>query len=569
MQRFGTLSFGHYGPLGGEHILTAQDSMLQAIDLAQGMDDLGVNGAYFRVHHFARQQSSPMPLLAAIAARTQRIEVGTGVIDMRYENPLYLAEEAASVDLISEGRLALGVSRGSPETVVRGYEAFGYTGSADPRGADIAREHFDLFLRAVEGQGLAERDAMSPFGGGSGMQRSEPHSPGLRSRIWWGAGNRDSAEWAGRMGVNLMSSTLLTEDRGLPFDELQAQQIDAFREAWRGAGHAGEPRVSVSRSIFPITTAEDEMYFGGRQDGDGVGYIDGMRSTFGKTYAGAPDALVDQLLADAAVQSADTLMLTIPSQLGVAFAGFLKIIPPFIFMLPGILCFVLHPDLADPDEAFMTMVTNYLPVGMTGLIVAVLIAALVSTVDSGLNSFSTVFTLDIYVKGHRPNASPAEIKWVGRMAMVGVTILSILAALSMEGVGKSMFDLLQGIISFIAPPMGAVFLIGVLWRRATSRAAYATLVAGSIVSLSVGLMHFKHWPSAEFWPHYLLLAFYLFAGIVIFMVVVSLLTAKSQDEEDMPTLRETYAEMGASPRLVWILWGILAVIMMIIYVTLN
>ena len=238
-------------------------------------------------------------------------------------------------------------------------------------------------------------------------------------------------------------------------------------------------------------------------------------------------------------------------------------------MLPGILCFVLHPDLADPDEAFMTMVTNYLPVGMTGLIVAVLIAALVSTVDSGLNSFSTVFTLDIYVKRHRPDASPAEIKWVGRLAMVGVAILSILAALSMEGVGKNMFELLQGIISFIAPPMGAVFLIGVLWKRATSKAAYATLVAGSIVSLSVGLMHFKHWPSAKFWPNHLLLAFYLFAAIVAFMVVVSLLTVKSPDEEDMPTLRETYAEMGASPRLVWILWGILAVIMMTIYVALN
>jgi alkanesulfonate monooxygenase SsuD/methylene tetrahydromethanopterin reductase-like flavin-dependent oxidoreductase (luciferase family) len=293
--------------------------MLQAIDLAQGMDDLGVNGAYFRVHHFARQQSSPMPLLAAIAARTEHIEVGTGVIDMRYENPLYLAEEAASVDLISGGRLALGVSRGSPETVVRGYEAFGYTGSEDPRGADIAREHFALFLRAIEGEGLAERDAQSPFGGGAGMQRIEPHSPGLRSRVWWGAGNRDSAEWAGRTGVNLMSSTLLTEDRGLPFDLLQAEQIDAFRAAWREAGHAGEPRVSVSRSIFPLTTAEDELYFGGRQDGEGVGYIDGMRSTFGKTYAAAPDVLVEQLKADAAIANADTLMLTIPSQLGVEF----------------------------------------------------------------------------------------------------------------------------------------------------------------------------------------------------------------------------------------------------------
>ncbi|WP_457099183.1 LLM class flavin-dependent oxidoreductase [Microbacterium sp. P5_E9] len=325
MQRFGTLSFGHYGPLGGGRQLTAGDSMRQAIDLAQGMDDLGVDGTYFRVHHFARQQSSPMPLLAAIAARTKRIEVGTGVIDMRYENPLYLAEEAASVDLISDGRLALGVSRGSPETVVRGYETFGYTGSDDPRGADIARDHFSTFLRAIEGEGLAERDASSPFGGGpstgsvTDLQPIEPHSPGLRSRIWWGAGNSDSAEWAGRIGVNLMSSTLLTEYRGLPFDELQAQQIEVFRTAWREAGHAGEPRASVSRSIFPITTAEEEMYFGGRQDGDQVGVIDGIQSTFGKTYAAAPDVLVEQLLADAAIRSADTLMLTIPSQLGVEF----------------------------------------------------------------------------------------------------------------------------------------------------------------------------------------------------------------------------------------------------------
>lgn len=319
MERFGTLSFGHYGHLGGGRELSAADSLLQAIDLAQGMDELGVNGAYFRVHHFARQQASPMPLLAAIAARTQHIEVGTGVIDMRYENPLHLAEEAAAVDLISGGRLALGVSRGSPESVVRGYEAFGYTGSEDPRGADIAREHFARFLRAVEGEGLAERDPDSPFGGGRGLQRIEPYSLGLRSRIWWGAGNRDSAEWAGRVGVNLMSSTLLTEDRGIPFDELQAQQIQAFRDAWREAGHPGEPRTSVSRSIFPITTAEDELYFGGRQDSSGVGMIDGIRSTFGKTYAGTPDKLVEQLQKDAAIREADTLMLTIPSQLGVEF----------------------------------------------------------------------------------------------------------------------------------------------------------------------------------------------------------------------------------------------------------
>ncbi|WP_405373577.1 MULTISPECIES: LLM class flavin-dependent oxidoreductase [unclassified Microbacterium] len=319
MQRFGTLSFGHYGPLGHGRELTARDSMHQAIDLAQGMDDLGVNGISFRVHHFARQQAAPFPLLAAIAAKTSRIEIGTGVIDMRYENPLYLAEEAAAVDLISDGRLALGVSRGSPETVVKGYEVFGYTGSQDPRGADIARDHFSRFLDAIDGKGLAERDPHSPLGGGTGLQRIEPHSPGLRSRVWWGAGNRDTAAWAGTTGVNLMSSTLLTEADGREFDLLQADQIDGFRSAWDAAGHAGTPRVSVSRSIFPITTAEDEMYFGRSGSDGGMGVIDGMHATFGRTYTGTPDQLVEQLQQDAAVAAADTLMLTIPSQLGVEF----------------------------------------------------------------------------------------------------------------------------------------------------------------------------------------------------------------------------------------------------------
>ncbi len=252
-------------------------------------------------------------------------------------------------------------------------------------------------------------------------------------------------------------------------------------------------------------------------------------------------------------------------QLGAVFAGFLKILPPLIFMVPGLLCCVLHPGLEDTDSAFMVMVTNYLPKGMVGLIVAVLIAALISTLDSGLNSFSTVFTLDIYVKKFRPDADSQHIKMLGRIVTVCVAVFAMLCALSMKTVGKNMFDLMQGIIAFFAPPMSAVFLIGVLWKRATAKAALWSLVLGTTVSLSVGICHFKDWPRNIVWDHYLYLSFYLFAGICIFMVLVSLFTQKSETEEDLPTLRDTYSSLGQSGSLIWVLWGVLAVIMFAIY----
>lgn len=316
MRAFGFLSFGHYGR-GGAPGPDAAQMLHDAIGISVGADEIGVNGAYFRVHHFAPQSASPIPLLSAIAARTSRIEVGTGVIDMRYENPLYLAEEAAALDLIADGRVALGISRGSPEPASRGWEAFGYTGSEDPRGADIARSKFEVFLQAIRGEGMVEADP-EQFGPGA-VLRIEPYSPGLTERIWWGAGSRESAEDVGRQGLNLMSSTLLTEATGESFAELQREQIERFRAAYRDAGHRGSPRVSVSRSVFPIASDDDRRMFGMRPGGgaDQIGVIDGYRSTFGKTYVGEPDQLVEELKQDAAIEAADTLMLTIPSQLGV------------------------------------------------------------------------------------------------------------------------------------------------------------------------------------------------------------------------------------------------------------
>ena len=320
MKAFGFLSFGRYGHGTGPGDPDAGRALKDAVEIAVGADEIGVNGAYWRVHHFARQAASPFPLLATAGARTSRIEVGTGVIDMRYENPLYMAEEVAALDLLTDQRIAIGISRGSPEQARRGWEAFGYTGSTDPRGADIARAHTDQLLQAVRGVPQAELDPRNGVIPGQPLRlRIEPHSPQVDRRLWWGAGSRETAEWAAGQGLNLMSSTLLTEVTGKSLAGLQAEQIRRYREAWKEAGHDWTPRVSVSRSIFPIVSQTDQRLFGlhAGDERDHYGIIDNLHSTFGRTYAAEPDVLVEELLKDEAIQAADTLMLTIPTQLGV------------------------------------------------------------------------------------------------------------------------------------------------------------------------------------------------------------------------------------------------------------
>jgi alkanesulfonate monooxygenase SsuD/methylene tetrahydromethanopterin reductase-like flavin-dependent oxidoreductase (luciferase family) len=320
MKNIGFLSFGHWTPSPQSQTRSASDALLQSIDLAVAAEELGADGAYFRVHHFARQLASPFPLLAAIGARTSRIEIGTGVIDMRYENPLYMAEDAGSADLISGGRLQLGVSRGSPEQVIDGFRYFGYEPPEGSDHADMARDHLRVFLDVIDGKGFAQPNPRPMFPNPPGLLPLEPQSPGLRDRIWWGAGSRATAEWTAEQGLNLMSSTLLTEDTGVPFHQLQAEQIQRFRDAWRAAGHEREPRVSVSRSIFPIVSDTDRAYFGHEsRSQDQVGHIDGGLARFGKSYAGEPDQLVQDLAEDEAVAAADTLLLTVPNQLGVAY----------------------------------------------------------------------------------------------------------------------------------------------------------------------------------------------------------------------------------------------------------
>jgi alkanesulfonate monooxygenase SsuD/methylene tetrahydromethanopterin reductase-like flavin-dependent oxidoreductase (luciferase family) len=318
MKKIGFLSFGHWTPSPQSQTRSAADTLLQSIDLAVAAEELGADGAYFRVHHFARQLASPFPLLAAVGAKTSRIEIGTAVIDMRYENPLYMIEDAGSADLISRGRLQLGISRGSPEQVIDGWRYFGYQPAEDQDDAAMGRRHAEVFLDLLRGQGFAQPNPRPMFPNPPGMLRLEPHSEGLRDRIWWGAGSNATAIWAAKIGMNLQSSTLKNDETGEPFHVQQAKQIRAYRAAWKEAAHTREPRVSVSRSIFALVDDRDRAYFGGGQDDDHIGFIDPTtRAIFGRSYAAEPPALIEQLKQDEAIAEADTLLLTVPNQLGV------------------------------------------------------------------------------------------------------------------------------------------------------------------------------------------------------------------------------------------------------------
>ena len=321
MKHIGFLSFGHWTPSPHSDVRTASDALLQSIELAVAAEELGADGAYFRVHHFARQLGSPFPLLAAVGARTRRIEIGTAVIDMRYENPMYMAEDAGAADIIAGGRLQLGISRGSPEQVIDGWRHFGYTPAEGETDADMARRHAEVFLEVIKGHGFAQPNPRPMFANPPGLLRLEPHSEGLRDRIWWGSGSNATSRWAATLGMNLQSSTLKDDESGEPLHVQQRKQIEAYRNAWKEAGHAREPRVSVSRSIFALVDDRDRAYFGGNErDRDEVGYIDAnTRAIFGRSYAAEPDTLVTQLAADEAIAAADTLLLTVPNQLGVEY----------------------------------------------------------------------------------------------------------------------------------------------------------------------------------------------------------------------------------------------------------
>ncbi len=230
-----------------------------------------------------------------------------------------MVEDAGAADLISEGRLQLGISRGSPEQVIDGWRYFGYELAEGETDADMGRRKALAFLEKLDGVGFATPNPYPMFPNPPGLLRLEPHSQGLRDRIWWGAASNATAVWAAQNRMHLQSSTLKYDESGKPFHVQQAEQIRLYKDAWKEAGHPGEPRVSVSRSIFALVNDMDRYYFGQETDrADKIGFIESdKRAIFGRSYAAEPDQLVKELAMDEAIQEADTLLLTIPNTLGV------------------------------------------------------------------------------------------------------------------------------------------------------------------------------------------------------------------------------------------------------------
>src|SRR5256886_14703603 len=214
MKKIGFLSFGHWTPSPQSQARSAADVLLQSIDLAMEAERLGMDGAYFRVHHFAQQLASPFPLLAAVGAKTRKIEIGTAVIDMRYENPHYMVEDAGAADVIAGGRLQLGISRGSPEQVIDGWRYFGYSPNKGEDDAEMGRRHAEEFLELLRGKGFAKPNPRPMFPNPTGLLPLEPYSEGLRDRIWWGSASNATAVWAAKLGMNMQTSTLKFDETG-------------------------------------------------------------------------------------------------------------------------------------------------------------------------------------------------------------------------------------------------------------------------------------------------------------------------------------------------------------------
>jgi SSS family solute:Na+ symporter len=257
-------------------------------------------------------------------------------------------------------------------------------------------------------------------------------------------------------------------------------------------------------------------------------------------------------------------------QLGINFIGWLKVLALPMFILPGIICYVLYPNIGDDKLAYMTMVTNLFPSGMNGLVICVLIAVLVATIGSSLNALSTVFTKDIYVNNINKNATVSQQIKVGRVVVIIGCVLAVLMAIALDNVkGKTLFDIFQSILGYLAPSLAVSFLLSVFWKGTTKLAVNIILSFGSAISLFVGALNLWILPpntttgENTWWPHYFLISFYLFAFLFVAAIIISLLDknkVKASIEEN---------EIPKTSKQVKILFALLGLVIVSLYIIFN
>ncbi|WP_316818227.1 sodium:solute symporter family transporter [Pedobacter nyackensis] len=254
------------------------------------------------------------------------------------------------------------------------------------------------------------------------------------------------------------------------------------------------------------------------------------------------------------------------AQYGTVFIAALKIIMPFIFLLPGIMCYVLYQDSAHADNAYMVMVAQLMPHGFLGLSVAALVAALIDTVSSSLNSFCTVFTLDLVPLFSKQNKK--QQMRMGKWITVVAAVFGVAIAMIYANSGNSFFDLTQGLVSILAPPLSVVFLAGICWKRINARAVETVLYGGGLLCVAIGACNVLNFPYPGFWPHFLMLSFYLFLFLAIVVVVVTLLTGKQQFKTVDMAVLPGELKLHANRKL-QLLWASLAGIMIFLYLFFN
>ena len=313
LRSLGFLTIGLFDPADPVH---GHRSTLQLIELGE---QLGFDSVWLRHRHLQFGISSPVTMMAAASQRTQRIHLGTAVTPVGWENPLRMAEDLATADLLSGGRINPGVSVGVPMHYEQVKSSL-YPDTADVEDFSYAR--VERLLRLVEGH------PASSFQGREGHEdfsdRVEPHSPGLRARMWYGAGSLRSARWAGTAALNLLTSSLVLADDPRydtgpwDFGEIQRDQILEFRAAHPSASAA---RVSQGMVVIPIdgaTSAQRERY---------AAYVAGRagraskpqgprRAVFGPDLLGTSEQIAEALYANAAFREVDEVAFALPFTFG-------------------------------------------------------------------------------------------------------------------------------------------------------------------------------------------------------------------------------------------------------------